>query len=230
MTVRSLLVVALLVWPMGCEKDSDSILSGLSQKEANNVLLVLKNNGIDAQKTTDQQRSSTTYGIAVEKNDVSNALKILINHRLPPTHRAGLKDVYVLGASNMIPTKSDEVAKATMASQGEIENLIKTIPSVLDARVVLALPLNYGLVQRKQQKTASVAVIAKSPQKNDSALTREEVAKMVAYAIGLTSVDQVNVIIKHHIDQSVSSLHPPDSSLSLPRRCRDRQRAAGLRR
>jgi type III secretion system YscJ/HrcJ family lipoprotein len=200
---RLIILFGLLI--QGCSHD-EVIVEGLAQNDANEILLALRENAISAEKKVQSDRRSSSYSIVVKKDEVKTSLKILLEKRLPKTSRAGLKEIYDMGKSGLIPSKSDEEARLTLALQGEIESLIKLMPQVLDARVVLSLDHeNYG--QKKSDRSASVALLVKNgAHNNDPSL--DEIKELVASAVGNMNMNSVYVTIK----EIVESIEKPSAS------------------
>ncbi len=113
------------------------MIDDLSQRDANEILVVLRDHQIEAKKVGQTTKKSVIYRIEVKEQCAKDALRLLVHNQIPKIQRAGLKEVYPPGGSGIIPSKSDELARMTMAMQGEIEALLKVIPGIADARVVM---------------------------------------------------------------------------------------------
>ena len=112
----------------GCDH-YEIIIDDLSQRDANEVLVLLRSHQINAKKTGLTQKKNTVYHIKVKQKSSEEALRLLVHHQIPKNYRASLKEVYPPGSSGIIPSKSDEVARMIMAMQGESEALLRVLPN-----------------------------------------------------------------------------------------------------
>lgn len=208
----SLFAVTLL---MGCESH-DVIMSDLPQREANEALVLLRENRIAAIKEAQPSKKISLYQIKVKSSQAEQALRMLVEQRLPGTDRASLKDIYPPGGGGLIPTKSEETARFLMASQGEIESLLKVIPNVRDARVVLSFEPTHEIMKTPVKKTAAVALLFR--RENESTLPPlddTEVKTLVASAI--SGLDPQDVTVVQRAIQFIdAAVHPAHHASSLP--------------
>lgn len=195
------------------------VLDELNQQEANLALYLLRKSSIEAHKDVHPSKKNNLYQIKVKKNQAEKALSILIANHLPKINRAGLKEVYPPGSSALIPTKSDEMARLIMANQGEVEGLLKIIPGILDARVVLAFEQS-ELGRASPKKTASVAIIYNLQENGDPPLEDHEVKALLSSSISGLLPEDVAVIQK--LSSEPTAIHttnqteePHDTSLIL---------------
>lgn len=192
----------------GCE-EYEEIITDLNQKDANIILVFLKQNNISAKKVLHASKKAQVFSIETNKKEADNALKIIVDNHLPKQESLGLNKVYSIDSSNLISTKSDEQAKLLMATQAEIENLLKVIPSVIEAKVVLSI--------NEPVKTASVVVLTK----ND--LAESEIKGIVSASVALLDKDNINVVIKRHefkdyfyaVDESNTLAKPEQELFSI---------------
>lgn len=193
------------VFLMACERH-EIIVEGLSQNDANEILVVLKDQDITAQKELVSDRKHQSYHIKVGKADIDRALRVLVNNQLPKSYRAGFKDVYPPGSQGLIPTKSDENARLIMAMQGEIEGLLRILPGVVDARVMLFIDSG------PSPRSASVALIYQGNLKEEL-ISTEEIKHLVAAAAGAMSPENIHVVLKEFIIKEFKS-PPPTSTVN----------------
>jgi len=193
--VRLTLVLGVLCI-IGCN-NREVIVEGLTQDDANEILVALWDHHIDAAKEGHVNRKNINYNIITKKKQAHAALRILVMNQLPKSKRAGLKEVYPPGSAGIIPTKSDEQARLIMALQGEIESLIKALPQIADAHVVLSMDQSHELSKSASPKSASLTIMYR-PDPDDEALpiSESEVQNLVSSAVGGLSVESVRVIIK----------------------------------
>ncbi len=190
---------------IGC-KEQQVVVEGLTQNEANEILVFLHDHDIRGSKERVQERRQNTYQIKVPKKHGDQALRILVNNQLPRVYRAGLKEIYPPGSSGLIPTKSDENARLMMALQGEIESLLRVLPGVVDARVMLSLDAHQAI------QSASVALIYEAGQMDPNEVT--EIKNLVAKAQTHLSPEAIHVVMKELIPKDHHLINPPIAKIS----------------
>lgn len=192
------------------------VIDELSQREANEVLVLLRGQKIAAEKVGQAVKKTTVYQIKVKKEQAEVALRLLVENQIPKTYRASLKEVFAPGTAGLIPTKADEIARMTMAMQGEIEALLKVIPGIADARVVISYEPSLDYQKITPKKTASVALIY-LPQQDHIPLSELEVKNLIASSItGLLPEDVMVVerVLKPVEYLNTSLLEKPINNLS----------------
>lgn len=176
------------------------IVHGMTELEANEVLVVLDTQGIDAKKIKEEGRV-VTWAVVVPEDDSENALRILVRNKLPKERSQGLAEVYPAGSGGLIPTKSEEKAKFLMAVQGEIERKLKTLPSVVQAHVSVVIP-EKDVVRDVEEKpipaTASVAVVYNLQENGEAPIGEQEVRTLVAAAVEDLRPENVQVVLKEN--------------------------------
>lgn len=188
------LSLAMMVLMLGCNKH-EIIQEGLNQYDANVVLVALRERNIEATKLAVANRKNTTYNITVDKKHAKDALRILVYEQIPKNNRPGLREVYPPGSAGLIPTKSDEQARLIMAQEGELEAMLKILPNVIDARVVLSLEQSSDIGRAPSPKSASVALTYKA-NNDEMPLSPNEIASLVSSAIDSLAMEKVMVVMK----------------------------------
>ncbi|MCA9506938.1 MAG: hypothetical protein KC505_00775 [Myxococcales bacterium] len=186
--MKKYLLPLTLLFLMACEH-RESIVDGLSQNDANEIIVLLKDHNISAQKVRVPDRKQSSFQVTVKNKHLDQALRILVNNQLPKSYRAGFKEVYPPGSSGFIPTKSDENARFIMASQGEIESLIRILPGVVDTRVMLSLGAD------QFPKSASVSIVNKT-QSGATPPSIDDIKNLVASSLGSISLENIHVVEK----------------------------------
>lgn len=219
---RLSVLVSLLLVVSACEQ-YEIVIEDLSQSDANTALVLLRQKHIDAQKIGHSARKSTTYQIKVKKTDADEALRLLVYNRIPKTERASLKEVYPPGSSGLIPTKSDELARLMMAMQGEIEGLLKVVPGIADARVVISFD-QPSEINRANPKKASVAIIYRpNEETHASPMSDWEIKNLVATSLSGMLADDVTVVQKPikpegYVDASSNPTPLADTAVKEPKK------------
>ncbi len=133
-SVAVLLAAALLALLTGCEA---TIASGLSESQANSVVVALDGQGIGATKAPGAG-AGDGWDIRVPNDDVGSALSVLRAQGLPREPTPGLAEVF--GEPTLVPTATEERARYVAAQSGELARSLEGMEGVLGARVHLAIP------------------------------------------------------------------------------------------
>jgi type III secretion protein J len=119
----------------GC--GGEELLHGLSEPQANEILVALDDGGIGGRKTR-EDGADGGWTVAVERGEAPRAQRILAERELPRPRPAGFGDVF--GKGGMVPTSTEEHALYLHALAGELSRSLEAIDGVLEARVHLGLP------------------------------------------------------------------------------------------
>ncbi len=192
LSLSLLLGSALLV--TGCSKQLDS---GLSEYDAQKIVVLLRENNINASLQLDPaaKKDAATWIVSVRGRDdtLIRAWKLLEENGLPREKIKGLDSVFQ--DAGMIPTASQEKARFLSGLNGEITRTLDSLPDVADARVQVVLPENTPLLDKSQQAqpTASVLVQYRS---EAPPLSELEIQNLVAKSVEGLTPNNVVVIFK----------------------------------
>jgi type III secretion protein J len=174
------------------------VASGLGEQDAQEIVVVLKENGLDAGavRTAGGDRNTApgwTVKVRGGSQNTVLAWRILQESGLPRQKVKGLEEVF--SSTGMIPTASEEKARLLMALSGELSRTLKSVQGVADARVQVVLPDNSPLLDRSQWSppTSSVLIKYRGPQ---FPLTQDEVKNLVARGVEGLQADNVAVVFK----------------------------------
>lgn len=194
---RTLLATALLGVLAGCEGE---IQHGLSEKDANEIRVVLSQNAIPSEKRREEGQT-VTWAIAVPKGEVNRATEILMANHLPPEHQPGFVKIYE--TQGIVPTASEEKGRHLAAIQGEIAQTIESMDGVLAARVNVNIPEVTDLDDhnKKAPTTASVVVSYRRPKNAQGQLedkppfSEQKIKMLVARALPDLAPENVEVAL-----------------------------------
>jgi type III secretion protein J len=134
----------------GCRMD---LYTGLSEKDANDMLALLLENDINADKKPGDRG---VWRLTVNKGDLPRSMALLNAHALPRVPYSSLGQVF--RKEGIISTPLEERARFMYALAQELGGSIAIIDGVLDARVHLVLPEQDSLGARGTPASASVLV------------------------------------------------------------------------
>jgi type III secretion protein J len=110
---------------------------GLTEDQANEVLVVLQQNGVDASKVL-EPGEHPTWAISVPSQMAAKSWKVMKDHDLPRAPQQGFSETF--GKGSLIPTATEEKALYMNALCNELGETIRRIDGVITARVHLVLP------------------------------------------------------------------------------------------
>jgi type III secretion protein J len=195
-----LILIALM---MGC---SQPLHHGLTEEQANEILVILQNNGIHAEKTTEEGGETVTFIVTVPQRDSSKAWQIMRENDLPKPAKKGFGEVF--GKTSLIPTAMEERALFLQAICGELAKTIEAINGVVDARVHVVLPESDILKQELQGPTLSKAAVLikyKTDRSGNPPFKAEDIRQLVANSVEGLKPSDVSVV-----SSQVYSDKPPD--------------------
>jgi type III secretion protein J len=177
----------------------NEIQHDLSERQANQILVLLEGAGIDAQKTRDPKAREPLYTVLVSAGDSPRALRLLVERDMPRRESRGMADTFS-AAPGLIPTAMQERARLIAALSGEVEKKLRIIPGVMDAHATVVLPENDPLRDADaapQRATASVVFrFTPSDPEESPPITDGEVKTLVAASVPGLSPNDVVVIAR----------------------------------
>ncbi|ADI37471.1 type III secretion periplasmic lipoprotein [Waddlia chondrophila 2032/99] len=194
-----LFIVISLSLLTGCEKRK-TIVNGLDEREANEIVVFLSNEGVDAAKVKSAEGSGgggskiALWDISVPEEQAIEAMSMLNRAGLPK--RSGQSLLGIFSNTGLVPSEMQERIRYQAGLAEQIASTIRKFDGVLDAEVQISFPeedpLNPG--QKKGEITASVYVkhsgVLDDP--NTHAITK--IKRLVTGAVTGLKYDNVTVI------------------------------------
>lgn len=152
MTRTRLRRLPLLLLPMlllGCD---EVLYQDLNQREANQIISVLEQAGIDAQRVAAEEKG--IFSVTVAQADFAAAIALLEERGLPQKHFETMADVF--SGDGMLSSPLQERARLAYALSQELTRSLTTIDGIIDARVHLTLARDKPLTNDVIPATASV--------------------------------------------------------------------------
>ena len=169
---------------------SQELHHGLTEEQANEMVVALENNGIHAEKVI-VEGEVLSFTLTVPKRDSSRAWEILQSNNLPKAPKKGFGEVFA--KTSLIPTAVEEKAMYQQAVMGELEKTLMSITGVVEARVHVVLPESDVLKEELQGPTTTkAAVLLKYKPERSGAIPfkDEDVKNLVANSVeGLKPAD-----------------------------------------
>ncbi len=206
---------AALLATVGCGRTD--LHHGLDENEANEILVMLHQNGIDARKEKEESAQEVSWKLSIAARDESKSRQILLANNLPRKKEMGLSGVYK--DKGLIPTPDEQKARFLLALKGEIIKSLQKIPGVVDVDVVLNVPTENefsDLDPVKRRPTASVVVKTRNDELVAQTVTEGKVQRFVANTVPNLDPNDVTVIVTR-ADTGAPSipLHVPTGPTSV---------------
>jgi type III secretion protein J len=175
------------------------LYQNLTEEEANEMLVLLAENGIKAGKKRVLEQNVASFAINVREADIPRSRSLLLQHNLPRRRELGLTGVYK--EKGLIPTPDEQKARYLLALKGEIINSLERLPQIVDVDVVLNVPEKNEFADPERQKlqrpTASVVVKIKPEAGDAQTITEPKVQQFVANAVEGMNPRDVAVMISY---------------------------------
>ena len=187
-------VAALLAAACG----SETIVQKINEREANEILEVLDEASIPANKGVIDTGREVFFNIQVPAGQRIKAIKTLNKYNLPRPRDMGYNEVFGAQSSGLIPTNTEERAKLLQALEGEIQQQLKLVDGILDASVNIVLPAEDALKTTKDIQTlpsASVTIKYMPTASGAKPLSEPQVQAIVAAAVERLTPDRVVVVM-----------------------------------
>ena len=192
------------------------LYDNLDQEDANKVMVLLQQNGIEATLLQEIKQNETVWSIKVPPEQMSKARALIVTHQIISPRAPGLQEVYQgKGSGGWIKTPAEERARYLLALKGEIINSLKRIPQVVDVDVVLNMPEEDSLSSEKKRPTASVVIKSQSPQAGESGLSEVKIQEFVANSVEGLAPRDVSVLL--HFMAPEGKMLKPGDTLILPK-------------
>jgi type III secretion protein J len=183
-------LAAALLLLSGC---SEPIYHGLDERDANEMVVVLEQQGIDASKRRDPA-ADDAWIIEVPPAQSGEAWRILQKEGLPRREVSGFDQFYPSGG--LVPTENEERVLLQFSTAQELTRSLLKIDGVVDAQVNLVLPEKPKVQLEStviEPPRASVLVKYKAESQKPP-VSREEVARLVSGGVEGLEQKRVDVI------------------------------------
>ncbi len=195
----STILCLLLLFITACQS-SKTIVNGLDERDANEILVLLAQKHISARKI-EQKTSGAAAGqkivlwdVAVSRENAVRATEILSENGLPRVHGPNLLDLF--SSSGLVPSDTAEKIRYQVGLADTIANMIRKMDGIVDANVELSFPEEDPLNPSAKLPpiTASVYVKHTGVLDDPNRHLAYKIKQLVSGAISGLSYDNVNVI------------------------------------
>jgi type III secretion protein J len=174
-----------LLFVCGCQVQ---LFGALTESEANQILAVLLDAGLAAEKRPGEEG---VFSVSVEETEFAVAIRILDGRGLPTRRYDDFGNVF--GKAAMFSTPLEEKARYLYAMQEELAHTVSEIDGVLSARVHLVLPEQDQLGRTLQTPSAAVFIKYVDDERHDPVSQRMEIRRLVA--AGVPNLDEERIVV-----------------------------------
>jgi type III secretion protein J len=196
---RMFFFLGLLVLLSACDSQK-TIVNGLDEKEANEIIVFLSTRGLDASKIKSTEVAAggskvTLWDIQVKQEQATEAMALLNQNGLP--RRRGQNLLGLFANVGLVPSEMQDKIRYQAGLAEQIASTIRKIDGVLDADVQLSFPEEDPLnptAEKKQKISASVYIKHSGVLDDPNSHLITKIKRLVAASITGLDFDNVTVI------------------------------------
>jgi type III secretion protein J len=195
-----LLIAIIALAFTGCESKK-TIVNGLDEREANEILVLLASKNIEAFKLQQHESGGggggtkiVLWDIAVNASDATAAMEILSSYGLP--RRRGQNLLELFSAGGLVPSDLQQKIRYQAGLADQIAGTIRKIDGIIDADIQLSIPEEDPLNPNapKGAVTASVYVKHTGVLDDPNSHLIPKIKRLVSSSVTGLSFDNVTVI------------------------------------
>lgn len=186
--------VVLLFAGLGCAQET--IAHQQEEREANRILVLLREAGVSAQKVRDPEAREMRFNVSVSEGDTAGALALLEKHNLPVSKRPDTADMFQGGG--LIPTSEQERAKRVVGVEGDLVNALRQLPGVVEVEAAVSIPAENPLRdvnEARPKPKASILVVYQPDANRQPPLTTEAFQQFVQAKLPDLRTAEVTVLL-----------------------------------
>lgn len=183
--VRMLALGALCVTLSACKVE---LYTELEQRDGNEMLAVLLQNGIDADKVSGKKG---TVILRVEESELDSAIGLLQDRGLPRDKVASIGDIF--SNQGLISSPTEERARFVYAMSEELTGTLSELDGAIAVRVHVVIPEKKP--NQRERLPASAAIFIKHRDNFDFSAYVPQIKELVANSIEGLNYDKVSVVL-----------------------------------
>ncbi|MCH9612067.1 MAG: hypothetical protein S4CHLAM102_05500 [Chlamydiia bacterium] len=201
-TFLLLSVITSVIALTSCESSSQ-ILSGLSEREANVIIVFLESKGMTARKEAMAVSAAAggdtmpKFNIYVSSGQAVKAMAVLNQNGLPQQQDQSLLQIFA--KSGLMSSDKEETIRYQAGLAQQLGNMIRMIDGVIDAAVQISFPPDeataaLGASPSEQKITAAVYVKHQGVYDDPNSYLETKIKRLVSGSITGLSIDDVTVV------------------------------------
>lgn len=183
-----LAILLSVIFLAGCKVQ---LHSQLNEIDANNMMAILLENNIGAEKISDTK--SGTYTLNVDESKIPQAVALLREHGYPREKVASMQELFK--KDGLISSPLEERARYMYALSQSVQETLSQIDGVLVARVHVVLPEDAVVNGSKPVAPSSASVFIKYHPSFELDSMKSEIKLIVEKSIQGLSYDKVSVVM-----------------------------------
>ena len=192
-----------------------TIVNSISEREANEIVVLLASKGVDAAKTptavttTGGTTTEQMWNIAVPAKQITESLAILNQAGLPRVRGTTLLDLF--GTTGLVPSELQDRIRYQEGLSEQLANTIRKMDGIIDAEVQITLPQDDD---DETTLTASIYVKHHGVLDNPNSLLVSKIKRLISSAYPGLTVDNVSVVTDRALlsDITLQSFDSPEAT------------------
>lgn len=191
----TLLFCGFLLILASCQS-ATTIVNNVSERDANEIVVLLASNGIKAQKvaaplsTVGGAAAVQMYDIAVPPSQLTSAIAILNQAGFPRLKGTTLLDLF--GTAGLVPSDLQDKIRYQEGLSEQLATTIRKMEGIIDANVQITFP--QGEEGAQPPLTASVYIKHRGVLDNPNSLLVTKIKRLVSCSLPGLSIDNVCVV------------------------------------
>ena len=202
-----------LVLLTGCDKVS--LYNNLPEQESNEMMALLLQNGIDADKTPGKEGAS----LSIPKSKVPLAINLLHSHGYPEQHYTNVNEVF--SDSGLVTTDFERKVRFNFALSQEISETLSKIDGIIFVKVHLSIieeekkkQIRPGQKSVHEKLSAAVFVKYNSEHNLDSEIPK--IKQLVSSSVSNLDYQDVSVSLSPSRGKNVSEIFAAEGLRTIP--------------
>ncbi|MGE4802861.1 type III secretion system inner membrane ring lipoprotein SctJ [Yersinia hibernica] len=179
------LVISAIWLLSGC--DNQTLLTELSQRQSNEVLAVLQENGVEG---TRRENGKLGNSIRVARSDFVTAVDLLRLYNLPS--KESVEIIQAFPGDSLVASPQAERSRLLSLIEQRLEQSLLTIPGVVNARVHVSYPLSSNNRVKQPQQISSLVTYAGNEAPK---MMMSKIKLFLTNSFAEASFDNVSVVI-----------------------------------
>jgi type III secretion protein J len=163
----------------------------LSEDAANEIIVALDEAGIAANKKRAEGAKDADWVIKVPKGDATRAWRVMKENELPRRRDREFGEVFQKGG--LVPSAAEERALYLHALSGKLANMLRAVPSVIDARVHVAVDDAKAMLGEAAKPVSASVVVKERLAEGARGIETDAVKRLIAAAVPGLRADAVEV-------------------------------------